>query len=400
MVWPLLVSGAFHLPSDCIQFQWFFGLSIIAIFFSYVIYSKTDLLPSLTFGYFAIQALYTVLYSKNPYQYDILNTDIWLYSCMSLICFVGMAAFAFNLDIIDEWHLNTILPIFAVVNSLYVIAGALSYWLIGVCDLRLDNTLHPGFFYPLCKIRGAYLYTRIFGSGILTEGVGFSGFLNYSGMNANLICLSMPFLLKKNKVNFVSIILCVIAIVLSKSSIPYGVLALMIAAFVVCKTRLAKKLIIVTSIIPMFFGLLVEKQHLFDAAYRFQAYKIFMGSWWRHSNKIIGTGLGTFPIIERSIQCNLGFMCSPKTGVFYWSSLHSDWLQILFEGGVIGLILSVALFVDSSRKLYLKGRAELFSLLIGIGASAIFDFPLRYMVISFLAAFCVSSAYLEDNKAL
>lgn len=376
-----LLAGSFHINGDYMGFQWLLGLVLAVVLMGTVIYSKTDLLPALSFVYFLIQPIVLVFYSGNKYQLDELRSYLWLYSSVSMVCLIAMCAFGLTMGFLDRAITENTVPVLGVINSLYVIAGAFGGKLTELC---VKSTNH------LCHLTPYVI------NGRLPEGVGFSGFLNYAGMNGVLLCLSIPFLLKKNLKAITALLLVAIAIILSKSSIPYGVAAIVVGSYYLCKHQFAKKMLICLSLIPMFVGLLVEKATLFDSSYRFQAYKTFMGVWWRNAGHWFGTGLGTFPIIERPIQINTGFMVGPQT-VFYWPTLHSDWLQIVFETGFVGLALALLLYGESLWRLYKKQNAQVFSMLCGIGASAIFDFPLRYFVTAFLLSFSISSAYLGEK---
>lgn len=97
-----------------------------------------------------------------------------------------------------------------------------------------------------------------------------------------------------------------------------------------------------------------------------------------HSNPWIGTGLGTFvaygPLIQRASDFTKGGT---------WLSLHSDWLQLQFELGILGSWLGGIIFGSSIGAA--PDRATCISLLL-MGICALGYFP---MEVPLMAAFCV-----------
>lgn len=82
---------------------------------------------------------------------------------------------------------------------------------------------------------------------------------------------------------------------------------------------------------------------------RLEGWKHYMTWWWDNANRLVGTGIGTFegmgPFIPHV----------PKTEEIYLY-MHNDYLQMLFEGGIIGLLLMLvgcAYFVFKTKRSYL-----------------------------------------------
>lgn len=62
----------------------------------------------------------------------------------------------------------------------------------------------------------------------------------------------------------------------------------------------------------------------------------YMAWWWESVNVWLGTGLGAFEWLGLFLPSGIGY--TPYL-------MHNDWAQILFEGGVIGLLLATSLFI-------------------------------------------------------
>lgn len=96
--------------------------------------------------------------------------------------------------------------------------------------------------------------------------------------------------------------------------------------------------------------------------------------WWRaHANIWFGTGFGTAQVLIPLLQA----ANDPKqTTMFLW--LHNEWLQILFEGGIVGVLCALmawGYFLLRSFK-----RPELFASFCAFSVMACFNYPLRLAV--------------------
>lgn len=98
-----------------------------------------------------------------------------------------------------------------------------------------------------------------------------------------------------------------------------------------------------------------------DEAYaRFMKYLLEHSEYW-----LFGTGLGSFEWISIS---------TGPVDQSYFLQLHSDWLQVLFECGVVGLTLVLILY----GKLILEARGRMLPLVLGVGAWATTYHPARF----------------------
>jgi len=354
----LYLSQSLHWNGDYVLLQWFLGLSVAFGFLSLKIWEKLHWLPAVSFFYFAENALYSGFYR---YQADHYGQYLSNSSLVCLVCVCALIAFGLSADDWTKKAVLALLPIYGLLNSIYVIVGAIT------------------------------------GHGLLIEGVGFSGFENYSGMNGVSIALSMPFWIKKCKRWWIYFLVCLAALVLSQSTISYGVLGIGLIAYWICDHKNPLEAFVCVLWIPALMAIF-EKKHILNSSHRFQAYKVFLGAWWRNAEHFLGSGFGTFQVIGPIIQDNTGFMISPDHH-YYWIWMHSDWLQTLFEGGYVGLALMGGLALHVLYKLYKLKDVKVFSLASGLCAAGVFDFPLRYLSLSLLAVLTVRVAYEKRSDA-
>ncbi len=72
---------------------------------------------------------------------------------------------------------------------------------------------------------------------------------------------------------------------------------------------------------------------LFHTSGRLIEWSNLLTFWWKGGSWLLGTGVGTFEWLGPAIDTML---FGKTTGAFMW--MHNDWLQLLFEGGVLGFL--------------------------------------------------------------
>jgi hypothetical protein len=350
---------------------WFYGLVFVSLIISVLTYRVIGVLPALGFFYFSLSALRVFAYADSRYVPEALYYIPLCYS--SLLAYAALLSMTGAAFCLRTLHIKECLPVgmmwLGVINSLVVLWGYKT------------------------------------GEGLLWQGIGYSGFLNYSGMNGTLIAYSIPFFLctKQSSLvglaqwafSLIGLCLCGTAIILSKSSIPYGVVSVTLLAIGIHRFSFKKISVIMAAAIPLIVGALVDfhgLRGLLDSGYRFTAYRTFMKMWWIHDSHLWGSGFGTFLVLGKIIQNKTGFMNG-----FIWNFMHSDILQILFETGFVGLILFTALVTQVGKRLYKQAEPQFFALFCGIISSALFDFPFRHFIIVFISLAVAIVAYSREK---
>jgi len=281
------------------------------------------------------------------------------------------------------WGILSVLTVIIISEHLFKVFG--EYWFnAGVYLLTLSNA---------CLV----IFNAIF-FGVTYGNHGYTGFVLNASMNGCLIALGAGSAVKERAWAGLGII--ILAVTLSLSSIPIGVLCVSLSAHLICMFRgkdILKWLVLVGAA-SLFCGLISSGSLLFDSAGRFEAYKIFMSEWWNRGMILFGTGLGTFQVMSPQMQAKHNFMMSMSGEGHYWPTMHSDWLQCLFELGVVGLVLYATLFCKTMRKLYEGEKHLAFSVLSGIAATAIFNYPFRYAVFGVIAVYTVRLAGTTTSR--
>jgi O-antigen ligase len=122
-------------------------------------------------------------------------------------------------------------------------------------------------------------------------------------------------------------------------------------------------------------GYLTQGAGLYSSPGRLRMWAAYMDWWLANASPWFGAGPGSFNWIGP-----LTFMDEYQ---YYW--MHNDWLQILFEYGIIGLALSLAILVKLLRSK--DPRIQTFT--VGVAAVMCFYSPLHLIPVQLLICLCI-----------
>jgi hypothetical protein len=216
-------------------------------------------------------------------------------------------------------------------------------------------------------------------------GYPIDGFFGNPSMSACLTAVTAP-LIRRVRPNRKWLALPILAVVLSKTSMGIGTMAVVLAALY----ARGWKSWVALSIGTVFSAAFVGKDFLSTNG-RMDEWKIAMSWWWKDANHWIGTGAGStfflLPDLQRTHQ--------PWSNSFFMF-LHNDWLQTLFEQGYLGLSALLLLFFCAINRAA-RNRSLLASLL-GYGASGVGNFPLHLPTHAFLGATLVAASFSWERE--
>jgi O-antigen ligase len=95
-----------------------------------------------------------------------------------------------------------------------------------------------------------------------------------------------------------------------------------------------------------------------------------MAFWWSDASWMFGFGTGTAAELIPRLQSDVG-----GWGQTVFITLHNDWLQILWEHGLVGLALAAWVFIRALRKC--RASPALCASVLALGLSACGNWPLR-----------------------
>lgn len=179
------------------------------------------------------------------------------------------------------------------------------------------------------------------------------GLLGNASLNACFIATTMPLMMK-----YFNARICIVIIAISSISILFcgstmGILALLfMGVYSIYLSLGIKKAAIYGSFMAVglfMFGMATSGAGFLSSSNRLYMWKFFMTRWYNMPWKfnLFGAGVGTFPVFSSDWQQYFK-VALPA----WWSWMHNDLLDLLFEGGVIGVVLALMAWFY----LYLKSR--------------------------------------------
>ena len=164
------------------------------------------------------------------------------------------------------------------------------------------------------------------------------------------------------------------------------------------KASVAICLVLLAVLLPL--GYFIDSQwytpHKID---RIQFWRVFLTWWEENVNPLFGSGTGTFrhigPMIQNENKMQIGS---------WWLWAHSDWVQVLFELGWIGVVSSIYFIVTCIERAYNAARFEILAGLVAYVVMAAGNYPLRLAEFAFLGMLLLSCAFksraFNDKESL
>jgi len=216
------------------------------------------------------------------------------------------------------------------------------------------------------------------------RGQGLGGFVDQSSMHGCLVVIGLPYIIKHFRGWWLGGALAMIALMVgtllvqAESSTPLGAAAVCGVAWL-ASSRWKRWGVfdVVVSTAPVLVAVFVTGSWLnpllFNDSYRFQFWQFFMSWWWRYANIWLGTGFSTFFLYGPMIQLSAKY--NSEEGLYVWT--HGDWLQLLFEIGIIGFVLAVVVFCEAVWRSYKTERYELLTAIVTFAAVMAVQYPWR-----------------------
>lgn len=126
----------------------------------------------------------------------------------------------------------------------------------------------------------------------------------------------------------------------------------------------------------------------FAYADRLDIWHLGISQWWKH-DLFTGQGIGSWfvwiPRLQAKYQIQTGGSFATAT---FFTTAHNDYVQVLFETGLIGLILLLWVIVESLYRASSRSDQEFYTLL-GMAIFAFFFFPLEMPALTVLWIFLI-----------
>ncbi len=404
----VILLFSFYRPvSDSIFLHWYWGLSVLTVVIAVRLHKYLSA-PLLIWGcWLCLSAVYVFANRENMYS----GNPTMVKAILSIDAAYGMiAVLVFGVFFLVSGRglmrlLRDYIGVLGILNAAFVVIGAVSWYLAspvftwleecGGKEVWVRDLGTPWLF--------DWIYTTVkflMSIGKVPGGDGFSGFLSNQGVNGSFIVCCLPFAveyvsyIKRQSKHLDKWVLAVLmlsftACLLSASSIVYGVMIVGLISWFIGSSGISGRVIVNAFAVcglVLLCGLWVEGEQLFNSRGRFQVYGLFLNYWYDHLPRAFGSGLSTFPVFSPDIQIVNKFLVKEGVGHFF-TFMHSDWLQTLFETGIIGFVLSVWLYLWTLAEFYRRKDRAAFASFASIGGAMLFNFPVRYFLGAFLLAF-------------
>lgn len=150
-----------------------------------------------------------------------------------------------------------------------------------------------------------------------------------------------------NKIAYPLMILYFINVYVYGGSTAWAILGLTLIYFLYLLVQRSRYFLLLT--LPALYIGYQRLNIFFDGNGRYEMWKVLLNAWHEHIPIWTGTGIGSWEWI------GIFLYRQPNDGVHYlWP--HNDFLQMLFEGGIIGLSLMIAVIIQAMYRLRFKTK--------------------------------------------
>lgn len=229
-----------------------------------------------------------------------------------------------------------------------------------------------------------------------SENIECGGFLSNPSMGAcmAIVCAPLAYKYAGKWGAIAGFLTACLATYLAKSSIAYGLLGLEVFVFGMFYFRrwYLKAIVLLSPAVAFAIGWSILGKELINDSHRFRTWAFF-AKYWKLENQWFGIGTGTFATFSSDIQTyNRNFDNA------WWVWLHNDWLQILFEQGIIGLSLVCSLYLVAIRGAYKAREFAVAMSLFLYGITATMNYPLHLAYSAAIGAWLMTYALVKSVK--
>lgn len=238
-----------------------------------------------------------------------------------------------------------------------------------------------------------------------------NGFLPNISMGPSMLAMLLPIVIWKamgtkeknyRRMYWAVVALFILMNYLHQSSISYAAIVASVVTLVFCtmtiifgKFRAFAGGVVLTALLIPIGAMFDNTWTNFTQINRFKYWPMFFNWWWENASHAFGTGTGTFRHIGPVIQT-----MNPKYEEGWWLWAHNDWLQIMFECGIIGVVAAFCVGLVAIGRAYRSMHFGLVAALVSTGVVMAGNYPLRLAEFSTLVMLLVGIAFKMDTENL
>lgn len=242
-------------------------------------------------------------------------------------------------------------------------------------------------YFWVCTLHCIYVLTQLFYFKI--EPMRATGFLPNISMGPSMLAVLYPLVIHMSDgsrayelMRKFALVLFPIVIVCEGSSIAWAALVAGISVYafqvikIVFRFRVAVLVLIAVALVGVVLGPYVDSNFTRKIS-RYVFWPHILKEWYENASLLFGAGTGSFRHLGPNMQQKINFEMGQW---WYWA--HNDWLQVLFETGIFGLISALAIWVQGVKRSYQALDLGLCASLVALGVVGFGNYFLR------LAEFC------------
>jgi len=342
---PMAMAAIFSLNGNYYAWQVFMGLAFGAFIGTMLVYQKLGLPLALCWGW-TMFSLLSVSYLPD----------------FNMIIFKGQA---------EGYIRNS-----AITGIIFFLLATMPYLVLDVKRFR------QGLIYTLAAICAIDSILVLGEWAVGQDEFIRGGFFFNASLNSCMISGLLPFYLHTNffKIKPIyKVILPLLAVIASGSTGGFGAFMLAVGAyFFFAKKRAYQEWVIVALglvLIGIFAYFYLGQDRIFTTSGRMVVWKNSFYFWKRFANMWIGFGQGSamqvVPVTQKLFQ-------QDSNQVFLW--MHNEWYQVLFEQGIIGLVLWLYAYLHLLVKTFLNNEKYITVAIIVFGFVCLFNYPFRMAI--------------------
>lgn len=224
------------------------------------------------------------------------------------------------------------------------------------------------------------------------------GFINIESVDACFLSLFMPLALAKSM--WRTFYFALTAVVLSGSATAFVMLPIMLTSMELGPRPKARHLWVVGALVVGALSMTWIAPKLFSDSGRYHFIRIAMRYWWDKVNIWVGSGPSTFELFGPHVQYLNGHAMTTWDAetkfTSWWIWMHSDWLQLLFETGLIGALLALWVFASTLGRLW--SVPWLRASVIGFGLMMITQMPFRHFLPTLFAVYLLGFTVVDSDE--
>ncbi len=335
-------SCLFVYPGDVWWPPWFFSTVVSLIIMSLCVVVFLDLAPGINFLYWSIQPL--VIGSWTPLAHNLTLAQAQALRHMTLESILSLVCLTFVLVVLD------------------------------------GKAVRNAFAFLFALVLVSFLLFRF-------SGFGFESLLGSKTMGATFLVLTFPFLPRRLAI-LLALPLAVLLFFENSATAWVAYAIVMSVLSVGWLPRGAKRYLWVLPVLAVLSVPLVAPS-TFIHKDRYDVWAMEISGWWAHHSHIFGYGKGAYKLWGPYYQATVGGV-DPR---HLWIWPHNDWLQCLLEGGLVGIALSIWLYVDCFLIFVRSRDFHHLAVLSALGWVLLVNYTANIAIFAVLGFYLVVQAY-------